>query len=287
MLLCSFFAHVLSIAGAGFVCYLIAYILSRVPNCMSWYSKPWLLIPIYILPAIAVVFAVHAVIFKMIIAPRFANSNFAVKCEASYDVSFDAALIIGAVGVAVLTIFQFASSYVLCIWIGIPLLGSLGMDHFIPLAKKSRANSPTALLFRHFFLTSVPSLYFLYITDPIFDIFIPITGRIGSAANPEYMLAVISVGTIAILLLFHVSVNFQRLTFKISVATIEHHRLPDWWTYFAHSGNYGYFLWIYDYNCYFDTIWASLQCNFVAWSGASSAFGDTTDNATNISFIEQ
>lgn len=208
ILVTTLFSNLLTVGLAAGGLFAIAHFVSLAPFCMFWYSRQWMLIPIYIFPAIILTLFVNFIFFKFIIEPTTgqATADYAQKCLAAYEICFDSAFLICSVLVAILTFYQLATSFIFMIWVAWPLIFMTVFDFFLP--KRILIKKPAILLVRHVVLTFPPTLYFFYLSDPLVEMFIPITGRSGIEQNPEFVIAAIMLLAMAFALIFQVCLSF-------------------------------------------------------------------------------
>ena len=170
------------------------------PAVMCWYSRPWLILPIYVLPAFSSAFYIQAKCFE-----KFQENNscfqYSNLCIRTYDISFTASLLICSVFILTLSFFKIASSYILCIWVLVPIC-VIGILNFLDLHHKFNIQSYFWFI-RHGIVTFLPTLYHFYVTDPIFELFVPILGRSGGHVQPELFISVLVFLVTIIPVLFH------------------------------------------------------------------------------------
>lgn len=158
---------------------LIVLALIKLDMVMCWYSLPELVFPIYIFPMLTVGFSMHAVMAQL------------YKKRNAEMVHFDAVLLLFSLLLLIMTFWSFASAFFLLIHATFPLLRDpliwlLGKMRFI------RKVTPHCLLFFQLLCTTPVIVFDAYAAMLLFEFFVPVTGRMGVAINPEFVMMPIS-----------------------------------------------------------------------------------------------
>ncbi|VDM97864.1 unnamed protein product [Thelazia callipaeda] len=158
---------------------LIVIVLVQLGMIMSWYSFPELVFPLYIFPMIITGFSFHSIILYV---HRKSNKEM---------VYFDCVLLVSSILLAVATFAGFASAFFLLFHTFFPLLRDplLWLMGKIRLFKKI---TPQWLLFAQLLCTTPVMVFDAYAAMLLFDFFVPVTGRMGTAVNPEFVIMAFS-----------------------------------------------------------------------------------------------
>lgn len=189
------------VAASLLVCYVTAYFLDKTGHSMSWYRNTFMAIGIY--SSATVWFLLFAYdVFDMVFANKQSPLSLGLKVQARINGIniFWGILTIG------LTVLGIRSAYLFMFVLLINLLSTIGI--FLFKLQNSVHKWLYVFLFGQIFIT----LWSSYFKTAVTEMFIPITGRIGSKLNPDAIISVISCVTT----LFIVSYLVSNLSFFIN-----------------------------------------------------------------------
>ncbi|XP_067931530.1 endoplasmic reticulum metallopeptidase 1-like [Watersipora subatra] len=174
-------AALLSIIG----CNLALGLLVSYVRPMMWYTNNWLTFPIYILPAIAIWILVHQR------GKQLCKTVFQLvsiwDIEAIY---FDSALLFWTILLAALTMGGVASAYICMLLVIFPLILRQLVSDMLNIRMH---NSPILYLTLTAGALLLPSLHIMQLSHSLNNLFLPLTGRMGSAVFPDILVSLISV----------------------------------------------------------------------------------------------
>lgn len=146
---------------------------------MSWYAHPWYVIPIYAFPL------VFTSAFLPILSKFFDNSGEnlsqkAIRYICSSQLLWSIVLLIG-------TLSGIRTSFIVMLFVLFPTVGSAFAVH-------SRTNFTAKKFFIAHFLSSLfPIMWLLCQAVRTFGVLIPMTARMGPQANPELVIAILTI----------------------------------------------------------------------------------------------
>ncbi|VBB31171.1 unnamed protein product [Acanthocheilonema viteae] len=158
---------------------LIALAVTKLDMIMCWYSLPELAFPLYIFPLLIAGCATHAVLAQLHKRPN------------QEMVHFDGVLLLFSISLALATYAGLAGASFLLynsffLLLRDPLLWLLGRMRFITKI------SPQWLLLTQLFCTVPVMVFDAYSAILLFEFFVPVTGRMGAAVNPEFVILLMS-----------------------------------------------------------------------------------------------
>ncbi|VDK80275.1 unnamed protein product [Litomosoides sigmodontis] len=152
---------------------------TKLDMIMCWYSLPELAFPLYIFPLLIAGCATHAILAQLHKRPN------------QEMVHFDGVLLLFSIWLALATFAGIAGASFLLyntffLLFRDPLLWILGRMRFITRI------SPRWLLFAQLLCTVPVMVFDAYSAMLLFDFFVPVTGRMGVAVNPEFVILLMS-----------------------------------------------------------------------------------------------
>uniref|UniRef100_A0A9J2PCY7 FXNA-like protease n=1 Tax=Ascaris lumbricoides TaxID=6252 RepID=A0A9J2PCY7_ASCLU len=178
-LLHSFIHHALAAIFMFVVGSLVVLVVIKLDMVMCWYKLPELVFPLYIFPMLLAGCTAYAIMAQ--------RSNM----RSGEMVHFDSVLVVFATLLAVMTFFGLASAFFLLIHALFPLM----RDPIIYLLGKLRLIdrvSTRCLLFAQLLCTVPVIVFSAYAVMLLFDFFVPMAGRTGTAVNPEFVVMPLS-----------------------------------------------------------------------------------------------
>ncbi|XP_071454875.1 endoplasmic reticulum metallopeptidase 1-like [Hetaerina americana] len=165
--------------------------LSLLGRTMSWFARPIWIGVLYVIPTLLTQLLMVLLISKW--QKKVLGTVWSVFWK-----YFDAALIVWCVLLAVTAVFRLRSGYVICAWVLFPAIVSY-LLRLIPVFRDLRdwrwLVLYLALLVPPFVITS-------YLVVGVLSLFVPIMGRIGSATNPDAIVAILTVVPYSLILTY-------------------------------------------------------------------------------------
>ncbi|CAD5115939.1 DgyrCDS4869 [Dimorphilus gyrociliatus] len=165
------------------ICLLIAHILTNIGKTLTWYTNSWLIIPLYVCPAISALTMTH-----------FASKQLISKNTNNYQMEeavFEATTFLFTIPLFATTLLRFDSSAILLLTIVPPLVVKIHGSAFV--TNQTGNGNSKELLKRicalHILSTLIPVCLIIYIEYVIFSFFVPLFGRSGDMISPEYVIA--------------------------------------------------------------------------------------------------
>jgi len=162
----------------------IATILDAMVSTMSWYSRPWLIVVLYMFPVVCTVTAVF--VFAL---PRqkkyFQFSDGVWVIESLY---FEVSKLVWSLFTLVMTLAQLKSSFFCMVWVLFPSIGRGVLDHMYDRTPAQRRPRDTKWLLIHLGSLLIPLILNMYLILTTFAMFIPIMARAGSGLNPDLII---------------------------------------------------------------------------------------------------
>ncbi|XP_023345863.1 endoplasmic reticulum metallopeptidase 1 isoform X2 [Eurytemora carolleeae] len=162
----------------------IATIIDIFSKTMSWYSRPWLIFFLYMVPTICTVIAV--LYFAL---PRqkkyFQFSDGAWVIESLY---FEVSKLIWAFFTLLMTVARLKSSFFCMVWVLFPSIGRSILENIYDKTPAKRKPRDLTWLVIHLLSLLIPLILNMYLILTTFSMFIPIMSRSGSALNPDLII---------------------------------------------------------------------------------------------------
>lgn len=156
----------------------LAHLLDLFGFSMSWYSNSIIIIPLYVIPAIVIMFINIVQFDKYDNSKTHANMRIKSQCLAL--------LIFWTSLLFLSTFFNIRSAFLLLLLVLPPALYTLVTSLVHPTTNRIS----WSLIFTA--ITIPTSLYFTYLAVNSFRLFIPITGRAGAEKNPEFIISALA-----------------------------------------------------------------------------------------------
>lgn len=151
---------------------------------MSWYSRPWLIFPLYMAPTLCTVIAVF--VFAL---PRqkkyFQFADGAWVIESLY---FEVSKLIWSLFTLVMTLLRLKSSFFCMVWVLFPMIGRTLLEYLYERNPAKRKPRDLKWLLIHLGSVLVPLILNMYLILTTFAMFIPIMSRSGSGLNPDLII---------------------------------------------------------------------------------------------------
>ncbi|XP_014672177.1 PREDICTED: endoplasmic reticulum metallopeptidase 1-like [Priapulus caudatus] len=188
---------VLSWAAAVGVNVLLALLLTAAGHGMSWYSHSYMIGGLYEAPALCAAIAVHALARNL----YFKHETDAWKLEA---IHVDATMVLWSLILSVLTYHGVCSSYIPLAWVMFPLIMRDRVIAFLPMAFREKGQG-----FFYLYLASLtfPFLITCYLLVGVYQMFVPVMGRVGTEVIPDVVIAMVAAFSLII------KTNFLSLVF--------------------------------------------------------------------------
>lgn len=162
----------------------IAVLMDAFSRPMSWYSKPWLICPLYMAPTVMSVIAV----FYFVLPRQKKYFQFIDGIWVIESLYFEVSKLIWSMFTLVMTLARVKSSFFCMTWVLFPTLGRLFLDRIYDSSPTKRRRKDAWWLVIHLLSLLVPLILNMYLIFTTFTMFIPIMSRAGSALNPDLII---------------------------------------------------------------------------------------------------
>lgn len=162
----------------------IAVLMDAFGRPMSWYSRPWLVCPLYMAPTMMAVIAVfHFVLPRQKKYFQFIDGIWVIE-----SLYFEVSKLVWCMFTLVMTLARLKSSFFCMTWVLFPSLGRLLLDWLYDRSPAKRKPRDNSWLFIHLGSLLLPLTLNMYLIHTTFTMFIPIMSRAGSALNPDLII---------------------------------------------------------------------------------------------------
>ena len=149
-----------------------------------YFSKPWLICPLYVAPTLTAVIAVfYFVINKQRKYFQFVDGVWVIE-----SLYFEVSKFIWTMFTLVLTVLRLKSSFFCMSWVLFPMLGRVVLDRQYEVSPAKRRQKGLKWLMIHLLSLLLPLIMHMCLILTTFTMFIPIMSRAGSAVNPDLII---------------------------------------------------------------------------------------------------
>jgi len=178
------------ILGGFFSSLVVCSLVTVMGRTMSWFSRPYLLIGIYSMPAM---FTALFILLKVSsIQQKVLMSSYLLERVQFEGVKLNITLI-----VLLTYMFGIRSNSLLHLWLASAILGRWVLDRLYP-----QRNKDLLWLSLHFLSFAVPITQTIYIGDSFMTTLVPIAARSGINSNPEIAISLLTTGLTLLLMSF-------------------------------------------------------------------------------------
>ncbi|XP_015914135.1 endoplasmic reticulum metallopeptidase 1 isoform X2 [Parasteatoda tepidariorum] len=172
--------HIGSFVGAILICIIIATFLDLFNAAMSWYRSPYLIVGLYGCSSTAAIIYFHSLAVRK-------DESLRTKWLQE-DVYFDAARLVWMMFLLLLELTRLNSSFICCAWVLFPTVirGLFGNMFSLVGSKGTRETH----LLVHISMQLIPLSLLFYCVWSMYNVFVPIMGRIGAMINPDILVGV-------------------------------------------------------------------------------------------------
>lgn len=163
----------------------IAVLMDAFGRPMSWYSKPWLICPLYMAPTIMSVIAV----FYFVLPRQKKYFQFVDGIWVIESLYFEVSKLIWSLFTLIMTLARVKSSFFCMTWVLFPTLGRMLLDWIYDSSLTKKKQKDVWWLLLHLLSLLVPLIFSMYLIFTTFTMFIPIMSRTGSALNPDLIIS--------------------------------------------------------------------------------------------------
>jgi len=157
---------------------------------MTWFSRPYLLIGIYAMPALSA--ALFVFLKVSAVQQKILMSSYLLE-----RVQFEGVKLNMTVIILLSYMFGIRSNSLLHLWLASAILGRWMLDRLYP-----RRNKDVLWLFLHFISLAVPVTQTFYIGDSFISTLVPIAARSGFDSNPEIGISLLTTALTLLLMSF-------------------------------------------------------------------------------------
>ncbi|XP_046389078.1 endoplasmic reticulum metallopeptidase 1-like [Ischnura elegans] len=170
---------------------LISTSLSLLGRTMSWFARPIWIGVLYVIPTLL------TQLLLILVVAKWQKKVLGMVWTVFWKY-FDAALILWSALLAVTVVFRLRSGYVICAWVLFPAI----VSYLLRLIPGLRDLRDWRWLMLYLALLVPPFVITSYLVVGVLSLFIPIMGRIGSATNPDAIVAVLTVVPYSLILTY-------------------------------------------------------------------------------------
>lgn len=198
-------------------------------HSLSWYCRPYLLIPLYAAPSLFGIGFVHFITRRLLESKEEAAEKakptywyLGYERKASYLAAreaetFYSSLLVWTAVLSILTYYRLASAHLALLFVMFPLIvRTFIWETFF--SKKTMQQNRGKLMLMHFVATVIPLQFFSYMAVGMFDVFVPVMSRTGTKVPPDIFLAVVCAFVVVVLTSYLVSTVYIMGDVKIPAA---------------------------------------------------------------------
>jgi len=162
----------------------IAVFMDALMRSMSWYSRPWLILPLYMAPTVMAVIAV----FHFVLPRQKKHFQFLEGIWIIESLYFEVSKLVWCFFTVAMTAARLKSSFFCMTWVLFPSLGRYFLDRVYDKSPATRRPRDNFWLLLHLLSILLPLLMNMYLIFTAFTMFIPIMARSGSSLNPDLII---------------------------------------------------------------------------------------------------
>ena len=162
----------------------IAVLMDAFGRPMSWYARPWLVLPLYMAPTVMAVIAV----FYFVLPRQKKYFQFSDGIWVIESLYFEVSKLVWCLFTLLMTLARLKSSFFCMSWVLFPSLGRTILDSMYDSSPTKRRQKDKTWLLIHLLSLLLPLILNMYLIFTTFTMFIPIMSRAGSSINPDLII---------------------------------------------------------------------------------------------------
>lgn len=162
----------------------LAVVVDMLGRPMSWYSRPWLIFFLYMVPTLCTVIAV----FYFVLPRQKKHFQFSDGVWVIESLYFEVSRLFWLLFTLIMTLARLKSSFFCMIWVLFPSLGRCVLEYVYDRSPAKRKPKDVWWLLIHLSFLLVPLILNMYLIYTTFAMFIPIMSRSGSSINPDLII---------------------------------------------------------------------------------------------------
>ncbi|XP_015755678.1 PREDICTED: endoplasmic reticulum metallopeptidase 1-like isoform X2 [Acropora digitifera] len=207
----------------------LSIIVTHARRSLSWFCRPYLLIPLYAFPSLLGIGFVHFITRRVLESKNkaaekgkptywYLGYDRVASClEARETETFYASLLIWTLALSILTYYRLASAHLPLLFVIFPLVVRVFIwETFF--STKTVQQKMGKFMIMNLVAQAIPLQFFTYIAMAIMDVFVPVTSRTGTEIPPDVFLSVLCAFVVVVLTSYLISIIYVMDDLKIPSA---------------------------------------------------------------------